>query len=87
MHPTGIILSGGPRSVYDDDAPLSDPAIFELDLPILGICYGAQLMMQQLGGKVENADKREFGKANLTVQFTEGLFAGLETGAPSIRCG
>ncbi len=82
MNPTGIILSGGPRSVYDDDAPLSDPAIFELGLPILGICYGAQLMMQQLGGKVENADKREFGKANLTVQFTEGLFAGLETGVP-----
>ncbi len=82
MKPTGIILSGGPRSVYDSDAPLSDPAIFDLDLPILGICYGAQLMIQQLGGKVENADKREFGKANLTVQFTDGLFAGLETGVP-----
>ena len=80
MNPTGIILSGGPRSVYDADAPLSDPAIFYLDLPILGISYGAQLMIQQLGGKVENADKHEFGKADLSVQYTEGLFAGLETG-------
>lgn len=79
MNPTGIILSGGPRSVYDDDAPLSDPAIFDLDLPILGICYGAQLMTQQLGGKVEHSDKQEFGKAHLTIQNTEGIFTGLDT--------
>jgi GMP synthase (glutamine-hydrolysing) len=79
LAPTGIILSGGPASVYDLDAPLSDPALFELGLPILGICYGAQLMIQQLGGKVEKAEKREFGKAELSVQFTGGLFAGLET--------
>lgn len=78
LQPTGIVLSGGPRSVYDKDAPHSDPAVFELGIPILGICYGAQLMMQQLGGRVENADMREFGKADLNVQFTEGLFAGLE---------
>ena len=81
MNPTGIVLSGGPRSVYDDDAPLSDPAIFEMNIPVLGICYGAQLMIQQLGGKVEQASKREFGKADLTVQFTEGIFAGLATDA------
>lgn len=80
LAPTGIVLSGGPCSVYDEDAPHSDPAIFELGVPVLGICYGAQLMVQQLGGKVEKADKREFGKADLAVQFTEGLFAGLETG-------
>ncbi len=79
MNPTGIVLSGGPRSVYDADAPLSDPAIFYLDIPILGICYGAQMMIQQLGGKVEKADKREFGKADLSVQYTEGIFAGLAT--------
>ncbi|MBW6520516.1 MAG: glutamine-hydrolyzing GMP synthase [Desulfoarculaceae bacterium] len=79
LAPAGIILSGGPASVYDLDAPLSDPAIFKLGLPVLGICYGAQLMMQQLGGRVEKAEKREFGKAELTVQFTGGLFAGLET--------
>ncbi|MBU0664038.1 MAG: glutamine-hydrolyzing GMP synthase [Proteobacteria bacterium] len=79
LAPEGIILSGGPASVYDSDAPLSDPALFEMGLPILGICYGAQLMIQQLGGKVEKAEKREFGKADLSVQFTGGLFAGLET--------
>ncbi|MFH2123079.1 MAG: glutamine-hydrolyzing GMP synthase [Pseudomonadota bacterium] len=79
LAPEGIILSGGPASVYDNDAPLSDPALFDLGLPILGICYGAQLMIQQLGGKVEKAEKREFGKADLSVQFTGGLFAGLET--------
>jgi GMP synthase (glutamine-hydrolysing) len=79
LAPAGIVLSGGPASVYDFDAPLSDPALFELGLPILGICYGAQLMIQQLGGKVEKAEKREFGKADLAIQFTGGLFAGLET--------
>jgi GMP synthase (glutamine-hydrolysing) len=79
LAPAGIILSGGPASVYDSDAPLSDPAIFELGLPVLGICYGAQLMIQQLGGKVEKAEKREFGKAELSVQYTGGIFAGLET--------
>ncbi len=79
LAPAGIVLSGGPASVYDIDAPLSDPALFELGLPILGICYGAQLMMQQLGGKVEKAEKREFGKADLSIQLTGGLFAGLET--------
>ncbi len=79
LAPTGIILSGGPASVYDLDAPLSDPALFELGLPILGICYGAQLMIQQLGGKVEKAEKREFGKADLSIHFTGGIFAGLET--------
>ncbi len=77
MNPAGIILSGGPRSVFDDDAPHSDPALFDLGIPILGICYGAQLMMQQLGGKVEKADKREFGKAELTIKDTDGIFAGL----------
>lgn len=80
LKPTGIILSGGPCSVYDDDAPLSDPGVFDLGVPVLGICYGAQLMIQQLGGKVENAEKREFGKADLTIKYTAGLFAGLETG-------
>ncbi len=79
MQPTGIVLSGGPASVYDDDAPLSDAALFELGVPVLGICYGAQLMIQQLGGSVEKATKREFGKADLSVLGTEGLFAGLET--------
>ncbi|MBU0731112.1 MAG: glutamine-hydrolyzing GMP synthase [Proteobacteria bacterium] len=76
--PNGIVLSGGPSSVYDQDAPISDPGIFSLDIPVLGICYGAQLMTRQLGGKVEKALKREFGKAELEVHFTDGLFAGME---------
>ncbi len=79
MYPTGIVLSGGPASVYDADAPLSDPALFELGVPVLGICYGAQLMMQQLGGRVEQAPLREFGNVDLSVSYTGGLFAGLET--------
>jgi GMP synthase (glutamine-hydrolysing) len=82
MRPSGIILGGGPASVYDEDAPISDIGIFELDIPVLGICYGAQLMMQQLGGRVEKAEKREFGKAELDITYTAGLFAGMET-APS----
>ncbi|WP_136805896.1 glutamine-hydrolyzing GMP synthase [Desulfosediminicola flagellatus] len=80
LKPTGIVLSGGPCSVYDEDAPHCDEGVFELGVPILGICYGAQLMVQQQGGKVEKATKREFGKADLSIDYTEGLFAGLETG-------
>lgn len=79
MQPKGIVLSGGPASVYDDDAPLSDPAIFDMGIPVLGICYGAQLMTHQLGGKVEKAAKREFGKSDLEIIYTGGLFAGMET--------
>ncbi|MGL1932384.1 MAG: glutamine-hydrolyzing GMP synthase [Desulfotalea sp.] len=77
LKPTGIILSGGPCSVYDADAPLSDAGIFKLDVPVLGICYGAQLMIQQLGGKVEKAEKREFGKAEINIVNDCDLFAGI----------
>ncbi len=77
LKPSGIVMSGGPCSVYDNGAPHSDPAIFDLGIPVLGICYGAQLMIQQMGGKVEKAEKREFGKAELTIQDTGDLFAGL----------
>ena len=80
LNPTGIVLSGSPCSVYDPDAPMCDADVFNLGVPILGICYGAQLMIQQMGGKVEKAEKREFGKADLAILSTEGLFAGLETG-------
>ncbi len=78
MQPTGIILSGGPASVYDEDAPISDPGVYELGVPVLGICYGAQLMTVQQGGRVERAEKREFGKAQLNIDYTGGLFAGME---------
>jgi len=80
LKPNGIVFSGGPASVYDSDAPISDKQLYELGVPILGICYGAQLMVQQFGGTVEKATKREFGKAALSVKITDGIFAGLETG-------
>ncbi|MBM9538286.1 glutamine-hydrolyzing GMP synthase [Desulfobulbus alkaliphilus] len=78
MQPTGIVLSGSPASVYDADAPISDPGIFTLGIPILGICYGAQLMMVQQGGRVERAEKREFGQSRLNIAYTGGIFAGME---------
>ena len=81
LKPKGIILSGGPCSVYDENAPLSDPKIFELGIPVLGICYGAQLMIQQMGGQVEKAEKREFGKAELQIVIDGGLFADLDSTA------
>lgn len=80
LNPTGIVLSGGPCSVYDNDAPHSAPELLDLGIPVLGICYGAQLMIQQLGGTVEKAVKHEFGKSSLSVKLTEGIFAGLPTG-------
>lgn len=67
LAPAGLILSGGPSSVYAEDAPLPDPQIFELGIPILGICYGLQLLAQFLGGKVEPGQKREYGKGTLRV--------------------
>jgi len=74
--PKGIILSGGPSSVYDSDAPHSDPAIYDLGIPLLGICYGMQLMTHQLGGCVERSEKREYGRAVMALDDTEDLFSG-----------
>ena len=74
--PKGIILSGGPSSVYDSDAPHSDPAVYDLGIPVLGICYGMQLMTHQLGGKVERSDKREYGRAVMALDDMEDLFSG-----------
>jgi len=76
--PKGIILSGGPSSVYDSDAPHSDPAIFDLGIPVLGICYGMQLMTNQLGGKVERSDKREYGRAMMELDDVEDIFSGFD---------
>ncbi|MDB4942779.1 MAG: synthase glutamine-hydrolyzing protein [Labilithrix sp.] len=72
--PRAIILSGGPASVYEEGAPSVDARIFELGLPVLGICYGMQLLAHLLGGKVQRADKREFGLAKLTVDAPQGIF-------------
>src|SRR4030067_3227982 len=77
LSPKGIILSGGPASVYDKKAPLCDPAIVRSGIPVLGICYGMQLIAQLLGGEVTRSDKREYGKAKLTLNQGGGLFRGL----------
>jgi GMP synthase (glutamine-hydrolysing) len=75
LAPRGIILSGGPASVYDAGAPHCDPKIFELDIPVLGICYGMQLVCESLGGKVKPAPSREYGRAALRIIEPDGLFA------------
>ncbi|MBX9790677.1 MAG: glutamine-hydrolyzing GMP synthase [Pirellulales bacterium] len=75
--PQGLILSGGPASVYEQGAPHCDPAIFKLGIPVLGICYGMQLACEALGGKVQNAPAREFGRARCEIVEPDGLFAGL----------
>jgi len=76
--PVGIILSGGPSSVYDKDAPVADSGVFELGLPVLGICYGLQYMVFSLGGKVRPAEKREYGHAEVAIENQRSpLFEGL----------
>jgi len=76
--PTAIILSGGPSSVYEDGAPKLDPALFDHNIPVFGICYGFQAMTQALGGKVANTGKSEFGRTALSADTSSKLFAGLE---------
>jgi GMP synthase (glutamine-hydrolysing) len=77
MKPKGIILSGGPASVYEKGAPTCDPKIFDLGVPVLGICYGMQLAAKVLGGKVTPADHKEFGRAQLSITSRSDLFAGV----------
>ncbi|MCH1639724.1 glutamine-hydrolyzing GMP synthase [Paenibacillus timonensis] len=76
--PKGIVFSGGPSSVYAEDAPHIDPAVYDLGVPIFGICYGMQLMAHQLGGKVERAEKREYGKADVDFAEHSALTRGLD---------
>ena len=86
MKPKGLVLSGGPSSVYASDAPLPDKGIFKLGIPVLGICFGVQLLAQFLGGKVEKGQKREYGKGTLTVIDREcALFNGLPAEQPHQR--
>ncbi|MEM1202555.1 MAG: glutamine-hydrolyzing GMP synthase [Acidobacteriota bacterium] len=77
--PTAIVLSGGPSSVYDEGAPQVDPGVFDLGVPVLAICYGMQLLAHHLGGKVELAAEREYGRAEVEVKNPGTLFAGLGT--------
>lgn len=79
--PHGIIFTGGPNSVYLEGAPKLDREIFELGIPILGICYGMQLMAHMLGGKVEKATQQEYGKIKLSHKGNSNLFKGVEDGA------
>jgi GMP synthase (glutamine-hydrolysing) len=79
-NPAGLVLSGGPSSVLDEDAPNLDPSVLDLGLPTLGICYGLQLLAHRLGGRVERADDREYGRARLRVVREDPLFAGLPGG-------
>ena len=76
-HPLGIILSGGPSSVHDADAPHCDPAIYDLGVPVLGICYGMQLTAHMLGGQVERAKEREYGRVTVRMREQTGLLDGL----------
>ena len=78
MHPEGIILSGGPASIYEKNSPQVDGGIFTLGIPILGICYGLQFMVHTLGGEVIAAAKREYGFAELNIHQAGGVFAGVE---------
>ncbi len=83
MNPKGIILTGGPNSCYEADAPTYTEELFELDIPVLGLCYGAQLMQYILGGKVERAGVREYGKTDLLVDTNSAMFRNI---LPSSIC-
>lgn len=78
MKPKGIILTGGPNSCYGEDSPTCSRELFELGIPVLGLCYGAQLMMHVLGGKVEKAPVREYGKIEVSVDTSSMLFADVQ---------
>lgn len=81
LNPAGIIFSGGPASVYEAGAPKIDPAIFDLDVPFLGICYGMQTLCDHFGGRVRPAESREYGRASVTLEEagrTDPLFAGID---------
>ena len=80
LNPVGIILSGGPCSIYESDSPSMDKSIFDLGIPVLGICYGMHFMVHALGGKIQRADKREYGFAELCVKEEKPLFTEMEIG-------
>src|SRR5580693_1668238 len=77
LEPVGIILSGGPSSVYDSDAPVCDSKVLDFGVPVLGICYGMQWLTHTLGGKVARAARREYGPAHLDIACASKLFTGI----------
>ena len=78
LEPEGIILSGGPSSIYEKNSPKIDPEVFKMDIPILGICYGMQFMVAALGGSVKRAARREYGFAELNIKNQTGIFEGIQ---------
>jgi GMP synthase (glutamine-hydrolysing) len=82
LKPEGIILSGGPSSIYETGSPTVDPGIFDLGIPVLGICYGMQFMTAALGGRVARAEKREYGFAELSIRSATGLLKGVSRTTP-----
>src|SRR5215831_12918778 len=81
LQPEGVILSGGPASVYAADAPMLDPRVLEIPTPILGVCYGMNVLFRLAGGVVAKAERREFGSAQLLVDDASDLFAGFSPGS------
>ena len=79
LNPSGIILTGGPSSVYDDNSPKPDSKIFDLNIPILGICYGLQIIVDAMGGSINRTNKREYGKATLSILSDQKLFYGIDS--------
>ena len=82
LKPEGIILSGGPSSIYEKARPGTDPGLFDLGIPVLGICYGMQFMVDVLGGTVKKAAKREYGYALLQAKSEKGIFSGVDKITP-----
>ena len=85
--PAGIIFSGGPASVHVDGAPSIDPGVYDLGVPILGICYGAQLLARDLGGEVSRTGRGEYGRTELTVSGGTEQHVRATSGAAHNRCG
>nr|NIT13170.1 GMP synthase (glutamine-hydrolyzing) [Candidatus Dadabacteria bacterium] len=75
LNPRALILSGGPSSVWDKDSPRVSDELFNLDIPLIGICYGMQLMVSSMGGRVEKSKKREYGPARLIIKNSSDLFS------------
>lgn len=84
INPKGIILSGGPASIYSEKSPKPDSKIFDAGIPILGICYGHQLIVDHFGGKIKRTDRREYGRADLIIDNKEDLFSNIDN--EMIRC-
>ena len=84
IHPKGIILSGGPASIYSEKSPKPDSKIFDAGIPILGICYGHQLIVDHFGGKIKRTDRREYGRADLIIDNKQDLFSNIDN--EMIKC-